>query len=402
MSINTKQPHLIGAFILLLGLGLVGCDSTDTSEGDFSSLEVQDLYNSVTSELGMTDPQQRRFANALARHDSRRREPGYLWIVADSLAKTLSDEQIEELLSRTAPMEGVGVFRGLAGFPGGGGFYGLGGFKGASNRHGESPLDEALGLTDEQVEAIHAIHEAFRADVRALRTALRNGEITKEEFLQSIIELHAALKQAVSDVLTDEQKAIIENFHGRREAAFMQFRDDENEFQKLVHARSCFCRDRGPRHIASELFKVHALLKDSRLRALHIGIRLVYLIDCNDEGDSGFFDARQGLKGLRLHAVVGGDDKDGDVGDVGATSTNGGESGMPRGVDERDALFCASSVTLDLIGGDVLGNATRFFCDRIRFPYEIKKRGFAVVHVSHNDHNRGSLCRIVGFRCHIR
>ena len=226
MSINTKQPRLIGAFILLLGLGLFGCDSTDTSDGDFSSLEVQDLYNSVTSELGMTDPQQRRFANALAQHDSRRREPGYLWIVADSLAKTLSDEQIEELLSRTAPMEGAGVFRGLAGFPGAGGFYGLGGFKGASNRHGESPLDEALDLTDEQVEAIHAIHEAFRADVRALRTALRNGEITKEEFLQSIIELHAALKEAVSDVLTDEHKAIIEDFRGRREAAFMQFRDD--------------------------------------------------------------------------------------------------------------------------------------------------------------------------------
>lgn len=222
-----KQSWIVWPLLVAFTvLALVGCDSTETSQGDFQSLEAQDLYNAVTSELGMTTQQQGRFENALAQQDRRGRDPGYLWIVADSLANTLTADQIDKLLARTAPMEGAGVFRGLAGFPGGGGYYGLGGFMGGSGHNGESPLDQALDLTKEQTQAIHDIHQTFRADVRALRVSFDNGEITRDEFLRSLMDLHVALKDDVYNVLTDEQKAIIADFRNGREADFLAFRDE--------------------------------------------------------------------------------------------------------------------------------------------------------------------------------
>lgn len=209
---------------LVLGFALTGCDANETPESDFSSLEVQDLFNAVDSELGLTGSQSDRFQRALAQHDRRVRRPGFLWIVADSLAKTLTDEQKDRLLSRTAPLEGRALFRGLAGFPGGGGFYGLGGFMGLTDRHGDAPVDRALGLTDEQIEALRGIHEAFRTDAKSLREARRNGEISNEEFLRSILALHEDLHEAIADVLTDEQKDAIRRFREAREAAFLEFR----------------------------------------------------------------------------------------------------------------------------------------------------------------------------------
>lgn len=234
MTIKLKELRLLGVPVLILGLVLTGCDSSDTSEGDFSSLEVQDLYNTVTSELQMTGGQEGRFAQALAQHDRPNHEPGYLWIVADSLADTLTDEQIDELLSRTPPMEGAGVFRGLAGFPGGGGFYGLGGFMGGSGRFGDSPLDEALDLTDEQTLAIHEIHRSFRAEVKALRESFDSGEITEDDFIRSLMDLHAGLKEDVANVLTDEQKTILQEFRDSREADFLAFRDEVNAVRDEV------------------------------------------------------------------------------------------------------------------------------------------------------------------------
>ncbi len=221
-----KQPRLLGALILLLGFAFVGCDSSEsTDEGDFASLEVQDLYNSVESEVQMTSDQRRRFAQALKSQDRRNREPGFLWIVADSLAQTLTDEQKAELIERTNALEGPGLFRGLAGFPGSGGYYGFGGFMGASRRFGDAPIDKILDLTEEQVAAIHELHAAFREDAKALKDQLGDGSITRQEFLAAMLDLHEALRADIADILTDEQKAAIEEFHAQRQAEFDAFRE---------------------------------------------------------------------------------------------------------------------------------------------------------------------------------
>ena len=62
------------------------------------------------------------------------------------------------------------------------------------------------------------------------------------------------------------------------------------------------------------------------------------------------------LHRLRHHAVVGGHDQNDDVGNLGAARPQLGECRVARGVDEGDA---PTRLCFDLIGADVLSNATR-------------------------------------------
>ena len=66
-----------------------------------------------------------------------------------------------------------------------------------------------------------------------------------------------------------------------------------------------------------------------------IGVGLVDLVDGEDYWNACCRRVVDGLDGLRHDAVVGGDDDDTDVGDLGAAGTHGGEGFVARGVEER-------------------------------------------------------------------
>ena len=66
------------------------------------------------------------------------------------------------------------------------------------------------------------------------------------------------------------------------------------------------------------------------------------------------------LDRLRLHSVVGCDDEHCDVGDLGTTSTHGGERLVTRGVDEgQQTLAGPRRSGVELVGTEVPGDATR-------------------------------------------
>jgi len=68
-----------------------------------------------------------------------------------------------------------------------------------------------------------------------------------------------------------------------------------------------------------------------------------------------------GLQGLRLHAIVGGDDQDGDVRDLRPAGAHGGEGFVAGGVQEGDL----AAILLYLVGADVLGDATHLGGDDV-------------------------------------
>ena len=90
------------------------------------------------------------------------------------------------------------------------------------------------------------------------------------------------------------------------------------------------------------------------------------------------------LRGLRLHAVVSSDDEDGDVGDLRATGTHGGERLVTRRVDEGDR----TAVPVHLVSTDVLGDAARLGRDDVGRPDRIEQQGLAVVDVTHDGDDR--------------
>jgi hypothetical protein len=228
---SKKLRLILGLFV---AVGLAACDSSDLEDEELSSVETASLYQEVSSELDLTSDQQNRFRNALAQHDRPDREPGFLWIVADSLADTLTDEQKQELFERTVNMERPFPFRGLLGHPGAGGFYGAGGLLGARRHHGESTLEDELNLTEEQQAELRSIHESLRESMRALKDQLDAGAITEDQFLAEILDLHEQKREAVDAVLTDDQKAALESFRQDRESAFEQFRASVHEVRDEV------------------------------------------------------------------------------------------------------------------------------------------------------------------------
>ena len=67
-----------------------------------------------------------------------------------------------------------------------------------------------------------------------------------------------------------------------------------------------------------------------------IGFGLVDLVDGDDDGHLGGAGVIDGFEGLGHDAVIGSDDHDDDVGDLGAASTHAGEGFVTGGIEEDD------------------------------------------------------------------
>src|SRR5690606_35102461 len=103
------------------------------------------------------------------------------------------------------------------------------------------------------------------------------------------------------------------------------------------------------------------------------------------------------LDGLRHHAVVRGDHEDRDIGDLRTARTHGGERLVTRGVDEGDRAVLALVLGVDLVGTDVLGDATGLVPGDVGLPDRVQQRRLSVVDVTHDgDHRRAGLEVLVG------
>ncbi len=172
---------------------------------------------------------------------------------------------------------------------------------------------------------------------------------------------------------------------------FLKFRNDKNEVEEFVDTRAGLPGNSCPRDVAAEFVQVDSLFHERCLGALHIGIGFIYFVDGDDERNVGIFDTFERFERLRFYPVVGCDDKNGDVGDVGAACANGSERRVAGRIDKRNAFLFPVFLALYFIRGDVLRDAAGFTCDDVRVSYEIKQCGFAVIHVSHHHHNGWTL-----------
>ena len=138
-------------------------------------------------------------------------------------------------------------------------------------------------------------------------------------------------------------------------------------------------------HVAAHGLDEDLVLEQFGADALRIGVRLVDLVDGDDDRHPRRLGVMDRLDRLRHDAVVGRDDQHHDIGHLGAARAHGGERGVARRVDEGDLL----AVALDLIGADVLGDAARLAGDDIGLADRVEQRGLAVVDVAHDgDHRR--------------
>ena len=96
-------------------------------------------------------------------------------------------------------------------------------------------------------------------------------------------------------------------------------------------------------------------------RLVEVGVGQVDLVDGDDDRHAGGLGVVDRFLGLRHDAVVGGDDDDGDVGDLGAAGTHLGERLVAGRVEEGDRL----AVVLDAPGADHLRDAAGLGVDDV-------------------------------------
>ena len=129
------------------------------------------------------------------------------------------------------------------------------------------------------------------------------------------------------------------------------------------------------------------------LDGIGVGAVFVNLVDGKDDGHTSCCGVVDGLLGLGHHVVVGRNDDDGNVGDLGTTSTHGGESFVTGSVEEGDL---AAVLEFHVVGSDVLSDAAGLACNDVGVADVVEQRSLTVVDVPHDGHDRSALHEVFG------
>lgn len=219
--------------LLAVAIWTSGCDSVDAPAG--SAAPDSEVLAAFSADLVEVVP----FSKAaegqvnvvLNRHQDRVEAPGFLWIVAEEMQKTLSEDQKARMFAMFERSLEQGFGHGRRGKGQGEGFgAGPGHRFGGPGGMGEEEMGAERGrgpmgplriiadlLTDEQKEQLKALQESHQEAVRAVLQSARAGEITREEAAEQVKALRDALKVEVEAILTDEQKAALEERIGERQ-----------------------------------------------------------------------------------------------------------------------------------------------------------------------------------------
>ena len=166
--------------------------------------------------------------------------------------------------------------------------------------------------------------------------------------------------------------------------------DEQDHLDQLVEAQAGLGRDGHERHVAAVLLDDDAGLGQLGLDPVGVGVRLVDLVERDDDRHLGRLGVADRLERLGHDAVVGRDHDDRDVGHPGAAGAHRGERLVARRVEEDDAL----AVVGDLARADVLGDAAALAGRDLGRPDGVEQAGLAVVDVAHDGHDRGARLRV--------
>ena len=176
-------------------------------------------------------------------------------------------------------------------------------------------------------------------------------------------------------------------------AELLQLGDQQDHVEQVVEPLVGLGRDVAVDGVAAPVLGGEAVGGELVADPVGLGALLVDLVDRDQDRHVGGAGVVDRLFGLRHDAVVGGDDDDGDVGDLGAAGAHRGEGGVARRVEEGDRLL----VVVDLVGADVLGDAAGLAGGDLGLADRVEQRGLAVVDVAHDrDHRRAVVEALLG------
>ena len=199
--------------ISTLLLMAIGCDNPMLDNRvELDNSELQDFSSELASDLGLSKTSASAVNDVLNRHGGRgkHREPGFLWKVAGELADKLSDEEKARLFEKMEEKE-IPLF----GSP-----------KSKKGKKSKSPFSAINKvLTDDQKVTFKAIKIAYKEKFKAIHEQVKEGTLSKEDAKAQKDALREALKAEIDALLTDEQKAQLEQNKADRKEKRKAYRD---------------------------------------------------------------------------------------------------------------------------------------------------------------------------------
>jgi hypothetical protein len=183
-------------------LFLIGCDGIFNKDHDRPStaMDTEALAKELTSELGLNGDQENEVYSFIREGERFHPHPASLWELAVHLSETLTEEQLERLLT---PPEGTG-FHDMS--------YGLK----PEEYERSGPKNEFFidivrsMLTEEQLEIFESYLEYRNEQVDILRANLESGDMELDLVMREIKALRSLFRVQLDDLLTDEQKEQLE------------------------------------------------------------------------------------------------------------------------------------------------------------------------------------------------
>ncbi|GIT74359.1 MAG: hypothetical protein Ct9H300mP29_3530 [Candidatus Neomarinimicrobiota bacterium] len=200
----------------------VGCDNPMLDNAaELDSPELQDFAKELSSDLGLSESSASAVNDVLNRHGrkGKHREPGFLWKVAGELAVELSDEEKARLFEKMDEKE-IPLF---------------GSSKGKKGKKGKSYFSQIKKvLTDDQKVTFKVIKVAYKERFKAIHEQVKDGTLSKEDAKAQKDALREALKAEIDVLLTDEQKAQLEQNKADRKEKRKAYRDSTKAVKVAV------------------------------------------------------------------------------------------------------------------------------------------------------------------------
>ena len=196
----------------------IGCDNPLLDNAvDLDSQELQDFSSELASDLGLSKSSTKSLNDVLNRHGrgGKHREPGFLWKIAGELAVTLTDEEKAHLFEKMDEKD-IPLF---------GGSKGKKGRTGKGRKGGDDFGGIYKVLTDDQKVTFKAIVTAYKERFKAIHEQVKDGSLSKEEARSQMDALKEAMQAEVDALLTEEQKAQIDQNKADRETERQAYKD---------------------------------------------------------------------------------------------------------------------------------------------------------------------------------
>ena len=167
-------------------------------------------------------------------------------------------------------------------------------------------------------------------------------------------------------------------------------RDKQDRFKQVIQAAFRLCGNRQDKGVAFPFHRLQTDLSELTHNAVWVGIVFVDLIECHHNRNLGGFGMIGSFASLRLNAVICRHHQYDDIRALSTPGTHRRKRRVTRRVEERDYAVLMQN----LIRADMLRDPAHFTASHIRMADGVEQRGFAVVYMPQDCHNRGTRLKV--------